>query len=371
MKKLLLLLAVISITFAQVSYVTSKGDFGVRLTLYGNVNIYKGTAVKANRHIYQTSLLISTGKSFTLNNVMDSYIIDSAKAITNPQNSTYELEVRNGDKGTNPLIETKTNVYGWNSRYAIVKYTIKNNDTKNLTARIGMEIQPNIDAGYGNENISYNADTKTLMMSRALPTSKTKVGVRFNNNVYSLVSFDWFPEYDTMAYAQRDSMYWSYATSTQINSYTNVPSSDGQVILAYFDNADIPAGGSKEYIYAYAIASTVDSVNTFLDEAAAKFNTLTNIEKFDVEAKNFELYQNYPNPFNPTTNIKFSIVESGFVTLSVYNALGQEVAKLVNDELIPGVYNVKFDATSLPSGVYYYKLSTSKQSLTKKMILIK
>jgi len=375
MKKLLVFFAVISLVFAQVSYVTNKGDFGVRLSLYGNVNIYKGSSVKANRHIYQTSLLISTGEVFTFNNVNDSYILDiildSAKVVENPQKSIYELTCRNGESKTDPLFETQTTVYGWDSRYAVIKYTIKNNDTKNLTGKIGLEIQPNIDAGYGNENISYDANTKVLMMSRALPTSKTKVGVKFNKEVYSLNSFDWFPEYDTMALAQRDSMYWDYATNNQINTYNNMPSSDGQVVLVYFDNIDIPTNESYEVIYAYAIASTEDSVKTMLDEAATKFNELTRVEKIDTKVTNFELYQNYPNPFNPATNIKFAIVQNDFVTLTVYNSLGQEIAQLVNENLSAGTYNVKFDANNLPSGIYYYQLKTSNNQLTKKMMLIK
>ncbi|HOM66268.1 MAG TPA: T9SS type A sorting domain-containing protein [Ignavibacteriales bacterium] len=209
------------------------------------------------------------------------------------------------------------------------------------------------------------------MMSRALPTSKTKVGVKFNKEVYSLNSFDWFPEYDTMALAQRDSMYWDYATNNQINTYNNMPSSDGQVVLVYFDNIDIPTNESYEVIYAYAIASTEDSVKTMLDEAATKFNELTRVEKIDTKVTNFELYQNYPNPFNPATNIKFAIVQNDFVTLTVYNSLGQEIAQLVNENLSAGTYNVKFDANNLPSGIYYYQLKTSNNQLTKKMMLIK
>ncbi len=85
----------------------------------------------------------------------------------------------------------------------------------------------------------------------------------------------------------------------------------------------------------------------------------------------FSLSQNYPNPFNPNTNINYSITKSGFVTLKVYNLLGQEVATLVNQEQRPGNYIVDFDASKLASGVYMYSIQAGDFNLTKKMILLK
>ena len=95
----------------------------------------------------------------------------------------------------------------------------------------------------------------------------------------------------------------------------------------------------------------------------------------------FLLKQNYPNPFNPTTTISYSIpsiiAKSGAtkqsvnVVLDVYNSLGQKIATLVNKAQAPGDYSVRFDASNLPSGVYFYKLQTGKFTSTKKMILIK
>ncbi len=85
----------------------------------------------------------------------------------------------------------------------------------------------------------------------------------------------------------------------------------------------------------------------------------------------FDLSQNYPNPFNPTTMIKYSIPQSSFVTLKVYNLLGQEIATLVSQEQTPGNYIVNFDASKLASGIYMYRIQTGNSSLTKKMVLMK
>ncbi len=85
----------------------------------------------------------------------------------------------------------------------------------------------------------------------------------------------------------------------------------------------------------------------------------------------YTLEQNYPNPFNPTTNINFSLPESGFVTLKVYNALGAEVKTLVSNSMAVGAHSIEFNAQNLPSGIYFYTLKSNNIILTKKMLLLK
>ena len=87
--------------------------------------------------------------------------------------------------------------------------------------------------------------------------------------------------------------------------------------------------------------------------------------------KEFTLSQNYPNPFNPVTIISYQLPETEFVTLKIYDILGNEVVTLVNEEKPAGSYNFSFDASKLPSGVYYYKLRAGNYVETKKMMLLK
>jgi len=87
--------------------------------------------------------------------------------------------------------------------------------------------------------------------------------------------------------------------------------------------------------------------------------------------KYYRLYQNYPNPFNPSTTISYSISEIEFVTLKVYDVLGNEITTLVNEEKPIGNYQVEFDATNLASGIYFYRLRAGDFIKTKKMILMK
>lgn len=98
------------------------------------------------------------------------------------------------------------------------------------------------------------------------------------------------------------------------------------------------------------------------------------IDELEALTDQYNLYQNYPNPFNPLTNIKFTIPTSeiiSFVELKIYDVIGNEIATLVSKNIAPGNYEVQFDATKQPSGVYYYQLKSNSFIQTKKMILLK
>ena len=95
------------------------------------------------------------------------------------------------------------------------------------------------------------------------------------------------------------------------------------------------------------------------------------VDKPDELLNGYSLEQNYPNPFNPSTKIKYTIKESGFVTIHLFDIFGREVRKLVNTFQPIGNYEITFDAKDLTSGVYYYKININEFTATKKMLLMK
>jgi len=100
--------------------------------------------------------------------------------------------------------------------------------------------------------------------------------------------------------------------------------------------------------------------------------TVTSTREEEQQVPNtLTLKGNYPNPFNPTTTISYAVPETRHVRLGVYNLLGQEVAELVNEKVSAGHHRVTFDASSLTSGVYIYRLQTNTQTRTGKMMLMK
>jgi hypothetical protein len=97
----------------------------------------------------------------------------------------------------------------------------------------------------------------------------------------------------------------------------------------------------------------------------------TGIRQEDEIADSYELFQNYPNPFNPSTQIRYSVKESGLVNLKIYDVLGNEVATIVNQVQNQGTYSVSFDASGLSSGVYFYKIESGSFVKVSKMMFLK
>ena len=99
---------------------------------------------------------------------------------------------------------------------------------------------------------------------------------------------------------------------------------------------------------------------------------LTDVKnEFSTLPTTFELSQNYPNPFNPSTVIKYQVPQNTFVNINVYDILGNQIKTLVREEKAAGSYELKFDASNMPSGVYFYSIQAGAFSQTKKMILMK
>ncbi len=99
--------------------------------------------------------------------------------------------------------------------------------------------------------------------------------------------------------------------------------------------------------------------------------TTTGVEQISGLPEDYSLSQNYPNPFNPTTTIEFSIPQASYVTLEVFNSIGERLGELISKELSSGSYNYKWNASNLTSGIYIYKLQAGDFIQTKKMVLMK
>jgi hypothetical protein len=120
----------------------------------------------------------------------------------------------------------------------------------------------------------------------------------------------------------------------------------------------------------------VASVNSFgqsqwSDISGFRTTSITVISKERFIPETFQLLQNYPNPFNPSTTIYYSVPSTGHVTINIYNILGEKVATLLDQIKPAGKYEVKFDASNLPSGIYICRLSWNERYTSIKMLLLK
>ena len=102
-----------------------------------------------------------------------------------------------------------------------------------------------------------------------------------------------------------------------------------------------------------------------------EYSNAINIEIGEILPAEFSLSQNYPNPFNPVTTINYTVAKEGWLTLKVFNALGEETAVLVNEVKLPGNYEVDFDAARFSSGIYFYQIQAGEFTEVRKMQLIK
>lgn len=134
------------------------------------------------------------------------------------------------------------------------------------------------------------------------------------------------------------------------------------------------AAGSTNLKVRFTLTSDAGTVadGWYVDDIKlTNYTTLTGVNQISELATTYALKQNYPNPFNPTTNIKYAIAKSGFVSLKVFDITGKMVADLVNGNQTTGTYEVNFNASSFASGVYYYRIESKDFVETKKMLLIK
>ena len=132
---------------------------------------------------------------------------------------------------------------------------------------------------------------------------------------------------------------------------------------------DVAPPSEKDYWY-FVTSATRNSIESKPSNVVQAGAVVSN-EIIESIAGSFELKPNYPNPFNPTTVIPFTLSNNGHVRLRVFDLLGREVASLLNEELQRGQHSVSFDATSLSSGVYVYRLEQNGKVQTRSMTLLK
>ncbi|MEO8514583.1 MAG: T9SS type A sorting domain-containing protein [Ignavibacteria bacterium] len=158
---------------------------------------------------------------------------------------------------------------------------------------------------------------------------------------------------------------------------TIVAGSDGYGVYISSDNGGTWIQRNEGFagsprVYGLCVLNNYIFAGTDYSVYRRETNQLNGIKQISAEVPvDFNLSQNYPNPFNPVTNIQFSIPKAGNVKIVVFDALGREAVTLVNGKYSAGKYNVDFDASMLPSGVYFYRLEAGSYYEVKKMLLVK
>ncbi len=234
-----------------------------------------------------------------------------------------------------------------------------------FTRFIVNEIMPYVDARY---------------RTRRNPASRATLGASDGGNIALWLAYSHSEVFGNVA-AQSSNIQSSISSGFQnsprlnLKFYMDLGTYDIAQLIPLVRNF-IPILQSKGYTHNYIEYHEGHSWGNWrahVDNALEMFFPATAATVGEPESKptQFELYQNYPNPFNPTTRIQFRVASSGFVQLNVFDVLGREVATLVNEEKLPGKYDVQFDASKMSSGIYFYRLTSGSFSSTKKIVLMK
>jgi hypothetical protein len=214
---------------------------------------------------------------------------------------------------------------------------------------------------------SYDGKVKLFRTTSSTPLwTYTGMGdevqsAEFSKNGNILVASSW----GDLSHQFNDLLVW------KVSSGSNLPifgvNSPGSFFCSSVSNNGSTVIGSGKAVHARLFGSGGQLYNIFIDTNDTPVGVVNNQNS----PSEYSLKQNYPNPFNPSTQIDYAIQQDGFVNITVFDVLGREAAVLVNKYAKSGKYSVTFDASSLSSGIYFYKITSGSFSETRKMILQK
>ncbi len=270
--------------------------------------------------------------------------------------------------------------YMWMDQpYVIAEYTVTNDSTEELTFYLGAVAVPSLGDNYGGETNKYHADTHMAYCYREGEANYAGVCL-LSSAPYSYKALDWndYSPDDPAADAATDSTRYHQTADTGFDA-DMVASGDGSIFSLNAGAFTLAPHASVSIAYGIVYGTTLDELVAAAQAMRGKY-----AEKFTaVELKpqgklpaSYTLSQNWPNPFNPTTAIRFDLLETSEVRLSVYNLRGQLVNTIASGVYLAGSHQVAWNGRDAAgreaaAGVYIYRLTAGKQNWTKKMTLVR
>jgi hypothetical protein len=366
MKKILLFLAFLVFYSVEIYSQASFNTNAIRADVnqYGRIRIYSPDDV---RQIERASILVGTSPTTVFDYTNDAGTLDPTILVASPVSSDFEIygSYDNSYSSLPPDVIEKINAYGWNDKaFSIIKFNIKNNGTSAFDAIVGLDIIPYINEEYGYDTVTYNPTEEVIRFHRG---PQENVGMKLlSSTLTSLYSFEWYDGYPV------DSDYWTWMNHGSLQPQYISTTADGPVAISSQGPVTLDPGATMNVYYAMAIGADEQAMLNNMEEAVAKYEEMiTSVENLSSSGNTLRLDQNYPNPFKNSTSISYQLPADGFVSIKVYNLMGNEVTTLVNSNQTRGIHTIPFQANDLSSGVYYYKIMFNDQIKSNKMFLIK
>ena len=371
---------------AQVSFGTGK--IFVRVDDYAAIRIYSIDGGDTVQQLNRVSLLVCGDTNQVWDYWNDVDIVSASDTADTAFFGDYELkgEYNNGYSDLPPKVIVDQSVFGWsNEAYSIIKATVTNKQDSAISSIVGLDIVQYMDSTWENDNIYFD-NTNNMLVQYEKHYAAVKI---LSEETTSAQIFDWYNEYSV------DSNYYNLLTEKTFDTEPLKTNENGGAGILAGTLQNLKSGQSKTIYFAIALGGSEQEMLNNIQAADQKFSVITDVGTNDSNIPlHFTLYQNYPNPFNPATTIKYSIPTRSVmlnsfqhlnnseipkrvrddnvnVSLKIYDILGREVATLVNQKQNPGKYEVEWDASNYPSGIYFYKLKSGNYVETKKMILLK
>jgi uncharacterized delta-60 repeat protein len=349
----------------------------------GNENDIAGSiAVDISGNVYVTGASYGIGSSYDYatikyNSLGDSVWVKRYNGPANGGDNAYSIRV---DQSGNVYVTGSTAI-GTSYDYATVKYN---------SASVQQWVQ--IYNGFGNGwdiansiTIDNSGNVYVTGKSSINDTSYDYATLKYNSSGVQ----QWVQRYNGPG--NYDDIAYSIAVDLSGNVYVGGESDENRIYSDYavvkYNSSGVQQwvqryngqGNGYDILHSMVIDSsgniyvTGGSFGNGYDEIATiKYSQSIGIQPISSEIpKSFSLSQNYPNPFNPNTVISFQLAVNSFASLKVFDILGREIATLVNEQLKPGTYEVSWNGSNYPSGVYFYKIVTPEYTESKKMILMK
>jgi len=236
--------------------------------------------------------------------------------------------------------------------------------------------------GSGPHNTALSSDRKRLFVTDEIGTAPHLLKVWNIENISAITYVtNWQPTGITASIVHNIETYGNYGIIAHYSAgvrVINISNPDAPVEVAWYDT--YPSNNSENYNGCWGVYMLPSGKIIASDRQTGFYALKTNFPLTGVSGngitvntipEDYSLQQNFPNPFNPSTVISYQLPKGGYVNLKVYNELGKEVSSLVNENQNAGRYEVKFDASNLSSGIYYYSISAGNFTETKKMMLVK
>lgn len=301
-------------------------------------------------------------KIFALNNYVfagDGFNCTGVYRTSNLGSSWTNVQNGLGVCTGNVIITKNGLVFGGSGIEGMYKSTNYGNSWQQInTGLTSTNIATMVADNFGNIFVGTQTNIYTGMQGKGV-FKTTNNGISWQNLTNGITT----NEISQLALSSNGVVFTSGAGNQAIFKSTNSGNTWNQINQGLPNPADIGPIGIT--ISGYVFAAVNNKIFKYFDQT-----TDIKDKHPDISTK-YSLSQNYPNPFNPSTTIQFSIPHSQFVNLKVYDNLGREVATLVNEEKLPGNYEIKFDGSNLPCGVYFYRLQAGSYSQAKKLLLLK